>query len=284
MEEPKDRKVIASILSKDNRVKDFYCKLRNKFGKILDAEISIEYIEIKDEKHFLTIVRDVTEKKRAEEERQKLEKQFFHAQKMESIGRLAGGIAHDFNNVLTSILGYAELLQAQYTDKDSKLSVDVILKGVERASSLTKQLLGFARGGKYYPEPTELNSLIKNVLKMLDKIFEKSIIIKFNLKETPFILADQHQIDQVLTNLFINAKDAMPNGGKLYIETDQFSINSEEAKYYDNIKPGNYVKLAIEDTGIGIPKGIINRILNHFFQLKAKKKVSVWDWHLLMEL
>ncbi len=269
-----DRIKTISILKMDGRVGEFYCKMRKKSGEILDAEISMEYIEIKEKKHLLTITRDVTERKKAEKERQKLERGLFHAQKMELIGSLAGGIAHDFNNALTGISGYAELLELYLDEENSKTQncVNSIKEGVDRASALTKQLLGFARGGKYNPEPVDLNNLVKYTLKMSEKIFDKNIKIKFNLNNTPHVLADKHQIDQVLTNLFINAKDAMPHGGKLYIETDQLCINSEEAKYYDNIAPGNYVKLAVEDTGTGIAKDILSRIFEPFFTTKSEGK------------
>jgi len=210
--------------------------------------------------------------KKAEEERKNLEEQLFQAQKMESIGRLAGGIAHDFNNILTSIMGYAELLKYKLTNSSAreKQAADIIIKGSERASDLTRQLLAFARGGKYNPVPLIVNDLIKQTIIVSEKIFEKNIEVKYDLEEKlKPIEADRNQMDQVLTNIIINAKDAMPNGGELIFNTANVYLDEEYTRKFQELKPGDYVKISIRDTGMGMPRSIKDRIFEPFFTTKG---------------
>ncbi|MFC1514089.1 response regulator [candidate division KSB1 bacterium] len=202
-----------------------------------------------------------------------LEEQLFHAQKMESIGRLAGGIAHDFNNILTGIMGYSEFLKMQYPDVSTSegQAAEVIFNNAERAAHLTKQLLGFARGGKYNPKPVNINELIIETINVSEKIFEKNIKVEYGFDDNiRTIEADKHQIEQVLTNLIINAKDAMPNGGILHFVTENVFINEEYSKIYPEIIPNNYIKLSITDTGIGIAKELIDNIFEPFFTTKGE--------------
>lgn len=210
--------------------------------------------------------------KKAEEERRKLEEQLFQAQKMESIGRLAGGVAHDFNNILTSIMGYAELLKLKLSDTSirERQAADIIIKSAERASDLTRQLLAFARGGKYHPVPLIINDIIKQTINVSEKIFEKNIKVKYDLgKKLKPIEADKNQLDQVLTNIIINAKDAMPNGGELIFKTANVYLDEEYTSKFQELKPGNYVKISIIDTGIGMPRSIKDRIFEPFFTTKG---------------
>jgi signal transduction histidine kinase len=210
--------------------------------------------------------------KKAEEERRKLEEQLFQAQKMESIGRLAGGIAHDFNNILTSIMGYAELLKFRLTNTSTreKQAADIIIKSSERASDLTRQLLAFARGGKYNPVPLMANDIIKQTIIVSEKIFEKNIEVKYDLEEKlKPIEADRNQLDQVLTNIIINAKDAMPNGGELIFKTANVYLDEEYTGKFQELKPGDYVEISIKDTGMGMPRSIKDRIFEPFFTTKG---------------
>jgi signal transduction histidine kinase/CheY-like chemotaxis protein len=219
-------------------------------------------------------IEDISPRKTAESERRKLEEQLIHAQRMESIGRLAGGIAHDFNNILTSIMGYAELLNEKL-DKgkpQEKKALSVIIDGVERAANLTKQLLGFARKGKYQPVPLEVNDSIKHVLKVSDKIFEKNIIVKLNLMNVPNIIADKSQIDQILTNLFINAKDAMPEGGELSVNTKEVYLNENSLEDFPDLIPGSHVVVTVSDNGIGMSKDTIKHIFEPFYTTKMEGK------------
>lgn len=210
--------------------------------------------------------------KKAEEERRKLEEQLFQAQKMESIGRLAGGVAHDFNNILTSIMGYAELLKLKFSNTSGreKKAADIIIQSSERASDLTQQLLAFARGGKYNPVAMIVNDLIKQTINVSEKIFEKNIEVKYDLEEKlKPIEADRNQLDQVLTNIIINAKDAMPNGGELIFKTANVFLDEKYTTKFQELKPGNYVEISITDTGIGMPRSVKDRIFEPFFTTKG---------------
>jgi PAS domain S-box-containing protein len=210
--------------------------------------------------------------KKAEEERRKLEEQLFQAQKMESIGRLAGGIAHDFNNILTGIMGYAELLKLDFDDTSTVEghAAEVIIKSTERAADLTQQLLGFARGGKYNPVPLMVNDIVKETINVSGKIFEKNIDVTFDLDTNiKPVEADKNQLDQVLTNIIINAKDAMPNGGELIFKTGNIYLDEEYTGKFLELKPGDYVKISITDTGMGMPRSIKDRIFEPFFTTKG---------------
>jgi len=210
--------------------------------------------------------------KKAELERRKLEEQLFQAQKMESIGRLAGGIAHDFNNILTSIMGYAELLKLKLTNTSprEKKAAEIIISSAERASNLTRQLLAFARGEKHHPVPLIVNEIIKQSIIVSEKIFEKNIKVKYDWEQKiKPIEADKNQLDQVLTNIIINAKDAMPNGGELIFKTANVYLDDEFTGKFQELKPGDYVKISIKDTGIGMPRSIKDRIFEPFFTTKG---------------
>jgi len=221
------------------------------------------------------IIADITEQKQSEDKKKKLENQLFQTQKLESIGRLAGGIAHDFNNILTGIMGYAELLSMQFNNGETqeKRAAEVILKGVERAASLTKQLLDFARKGKFNPIPMNINEVIKDVIRVSDKIFEKKIVIKYDLEEDiPAVEADKNQLDQVITNLIINAKDAMPDGGEILFKTEKVFLDEEDVKSFPEIEKGDYVKFSVSDTGCGMPKEVQQHIFEPFFTTKSESK------------
>ncbi len=218
---------------------------------------------------------DITEEEKAKKERKNLENQLIQSQKMESIGKLAGGIAHDFNNILVGVMGYAEMLKMQYPDDSTEegRAADIIFSGAERASDLTRQLLGFARGGKYNPVPLKLNKVIKDTVRVSEKIFEKKITVKYDFdKKINTIEADENQLDQVLTNLIINAKDAMPKGGDLIFKTENIYLDEEYVKIHHYFKRGYYVKLSVSDTGIGMTQDIKESIFEPFFTTKGKGK------------
>ncbi len=218
---------------------------------------------------------DITDLKKAEEEKRSLQEQLFLAQKMESIGRLAGGIAHDFNNILTGIMGYAELLKMKFPDTNTMegKAAEVIFRGTGRAADLTKQLLGFARGGKYNPVPLNINDVIREVVEISEKIFEKKIEVKYEFEENVGIIeADQSQIEQVLMNLIINARDAMPLGGKITFKTENTYIDKKYSSRFPEFKAGNYVKISIIDTGTGIPREVKEHIFEPFFTTKGVGK------------
>jgi PAS domain S-box-containing protein len=224
---------------------------------------------------YLHYAFDITEQKKIQEENRNLEEQLFQAQKMESIGRLAGGIAHDFNNILVGIMGFSEILKLKFPDKSTLEgeAVDIILKGAERAAELTKQLLGFARKGKHNPVPLNINRVIKDVANVSEKIFKKNISINYELEEkVNSIIGDIHQIEQVLTNLIINARDAMPEGGDLFFKTENVSVGKKLKNRHPEFIPGQYVKITIRDSGAGIPAEMLPNIFEPFFTTKSEDK------------
>ncbi|MBI4595068.1 MAG: PAS domain S-box protein, partial [Candidatus Tectomicrobia bacterium] len=203
-------------------------------------------------------------------ERRNLEKQLHQAQKMEAIGQLAGGIAHDFNNILSGITGYTTIMKMKMND-DHPFSqgLTVIEKSAWRAAELTKQLLGFARGGKYEIKQVNLNQVINNVLKIVGETFDKSIVIKTRLHEDICAVeGDPGQLEHVLLNLCLNARDAMPTGGTILIETKNIAITEAYINTHWEVKAGDYVLLTISDTGMGIPAEILGKIFEPFFTTK----------------
>ncbi len=266
----KAQQMMAIVTEKGSHFDEWTHKRVN--GEEFHATVLLTKMELHGEEVFQATVRDITDRKNAEEERKKLEEQLFQSQKMESIGRLAGGIAHDFNNILVSIMGYAELLKIKFGDTSTSEghAADIILKSAERASDLTGQLLGFARGGKYNPAPLIVNDIIEEAIHVSEKIFEKNIKVKFDFeKKINTIEADKNQLDQVLTNIIINAKDAMPNGGELIFKTENVYLDEEYTGKFQELRPGNYVKILVTDTGMGMPKSIKDRIFEPFFTTKG---------------
>ncbi len=224
---------------------------------------------------YLHYAYDITEQKKIEKEKMDLGEQLLQAQKMESIGRLAGGIAHDFNNILVGIMGFSEILQLKFPDKTTTEgeAVDIILKGAERAAGLTKQLLGFARKGKYNPIPLNINRVIMDAANLSEKIFKNNITIKYELEEKiNSVSGDIHQFEQVLTNLIINARDAMPEGGELLFKTENISVGKKFKNKHPEFIPGQYVRTTIKDTGVGMPEDMLPNIFEPFFTTKSEDK------------
>jgi len=211
---------------------------------------------------------DITERIESEKEKKTLGKQLQNAQKMESIGTLAGGIAHDFNNLLMAIQSRTSMI---LINKDSSHPDLEHLKGIENhvesAAGLTKQLLGFARGGKYEVKATDLNELIKKENRMFGRT-KKEITIREKFEENLWpVEVDRGQIQQVLLNLYVNASQAMPGGGNLYLETENVTLDDNYVKPF-SVEPGRYVKISIIDTGIGMDKATQERIFDPFFTTK----------------
>ncbi len=218
-------------------------------------------------KGVIEYVRDISERKF-------LEERFIQAQKMESIGLLAGGIAHDFNNILGGILGYASWLKTNINpDHPFFRPVDTIEKSASRAAELTAQLLAFARGGKYDIRPSSLNSVISESLKILAGTLDKSIAIETHLNDSlPTVEIDIGQIQQVLMNLCVNARDAMPGGGCLTIQSSVTRLSESDARNQPEAKSGWFAVLSVSDTGVGMSESIKRRIFEPFFTTKEKGK------------
>jgi len=219
---------------------------------------------------FRNLARDVTELKRAEEEKIKLERQLVQAQKMESIGRLAGGVAHDFNNMLTVILGYVELIKSRLPqDNDFLRDMLEIEKAAIRSRDLTSQLLSFSRKQIIAPKHMDLNGLIAGAQKTLARLIGEDVDLRFypgtDLWKIKF---DPSQMEQILVNLAANARDAMPDGGKLTIETGNIHLNEDYCKIHIGSRPGYYVMLGISDDGSGMEKETLQHIFEPFFTTK----------------
>jgi len=213
--------------------------------------------------YFVGVQNDITDRK-------ELESQLRQSQKMEAIGRLAGGVAHDFNNLLTIITGYSELLLARPDMAgDVRESIASISQAGERAAGLTRQLLGFSRQSLLQPKVLDLNGVITETGKMLRRLIGEDILFTTVLdpKLNP-VKVDPGQLDQVLMNLAVNARDAMPTGGKLKIETANVLISEEFAATHVDLKAGRYVLLAMTDTGCGMPPDVLSRIFEPFYTTK----------------
>jgi two-component system cell cycle sensor histidine kinase/response regulator CckA len=209
-----------------------------------------------------TITRDISDRKR-------LEDQLRQSQKMEAIGRLAGGIAHDFNNLLSVIVGYTYVLQSSLPDDETlRTSAEQVMNAADKASSLTRQLLAFSRRQVLQAEVIDLNDILTGMEKMLPRVIGEDVEVR--AVRTPCIKrvkADPGQIEQVIMNLVVNARDAMPHGGKLTIETADVIFNAHDAAMH-NVRPGNYILLAVSDTGIGMDAETRAHIFEPFFTTK----------------
>lgn len=207
-------------------------------------------------------------------ERMELEEQLRQAQKLDSIGTLAGGVAHDFNNILGAVMGYASLLKMKIgKDHPHFAYVDIIEKSASRASELTGQLLAFARGGKPIVCPVNINKIASETLQIIRSTFDKLIEIKTHFREPlPTVEADSGQLQQVVMNLCVNARDAMPQGGKLTVETNVVQLQDDNLRPHLDAKPGSYVTLSVSDTGIGMDKKTLQRIFEPFFTTKQNGK------------
>jgi signal transduction histidine kinase/CheY-like chemotaxis protein len=215
--------------------------------------------------------REMADRQAAESARSQLEEQLRHAQKMEAIGRLSGGIAHDFNNLLTAIRGYSELLLKELQNSPLlRADVEEIFNAADRAATLTGQLLAFSRRQILSPEIVVLNQRVTDMSRMLDRLIGEHIGIDLRLASDLWsVRADAAQLEQVLVNLALNARDAMPEGGRLAIETANREITAQEAQVLD-IARGAFVELRVRDTGVGIPLEVQGRIFEPFFTTKPK--------------
>ena len=220
------------------------------------------------------IIVDLSEHKAAEKALKESEERLRQSQKMEAIGRLAGGIAHDFNNLLTTILGYSEMLLSEgTTTKEALESVREISKSAQRAASLTQQLLAYSRKQVLRPEELDINELVKNITKMLQRLIHENVRLNTVLDpKIGCVKADPAQLEQVIINLAINARDSMPGGGNLTIETQNLVLDESFCKLRPEVVPGEYVMLAVTDTGCGIDKKIQKQIFEPFFTTKEPGK------------
>ena len=248
------------------RVTAYELELQAKDGRRIAVEVNTKLV-FEDGKPVAVqgIARDITE-------RRQLEAQLRQAQKMEAIGQLAAGVAHDFNNLLTAINGYSSLaLQKVSEEGPIKGYLEEIRKAGERAANLTRQLLAFGRKQMLQPVALNLNDVVSDLNKMLRRLIGEDI--KLTAKFDPGLMqikADPGQIEQVLVNLVVNARDAMPQGGNLTIETANFEVDREYAAKHVGVQPGSYVMMAVSDTGTGMDDETKARIFEPFFTTKEK--------------
>ena len=247
---------------------------RRKNGDVVGLLASLELIELDSEPCILGTLVDVTERRQAEEERKNLEAQLRQAQKMESIGRLAGGVAHDFNNLLMGIMGYTELCRESVAaDHPITPYLDEITAGAQRSAGITRQLLAFARRQTISPVVIDLNDHVARTLELLRPLIGEDIELIWRPgAQDARVKMDPSQIDQILANVVVNARDAIAGVGTLTIETAQAVFDAEYCAEHSGTIPGSYIALAIGDSGCGMDGATMERIFEPFFTTKAPGK------------
>jgi PAS domain S-box-containing protein len=236
-------------------------------GSLFWVEVNMRHAVIGGERRVIVAVRDITEKK-------KLEDQLRQSQKMEAIGQLAGGIAHDFNNILTAIIGYASIAKMKMKDEDQlKHNIEQVLISAARAAALTQRLLAFSRKQVINPVPADLNEIIRKIANLLTNIIGEDIELHIvPADKNLIVIVDASQMEQVLMNLATNARDAMPHGGLLRIETGTIEIDDKYIEAHGYGKLGIYAMLSVTDSGIGMDEKISKRIFEPFFTTKEVGK------------
>jgi two-component system cell cycle sensor histidine kinase/response regulator CckA len=233
-------------------------------GTEFPVELSIQRIGHGEPPMFTGFIRDITQHK-------ELEAQLRHSQKMEAIGQLAGGVAHDFNNILTVIQGHASLLngEAICEDQTARASVEQIAEAAERAASLTRQLLAFSRKNVMQPVDLDVNEVVAAMIRMLHRILGEDIALRVELSPTPlYVHGDRSMMEQIILNLAVNARDAMPGGGSLIVRTSEESIGGARLRENTESSPGHFARLSVIDTGEGIEPAHLTRVFEPFFTTK----------------
>ncbi len=249
----------------DAAPKQYFSQIVTKSGQTKDTLIRVDLMQ--ETMQSVASLIDISDRK-------KLEEQFLQAQKMDALGTLAGGIAHDFNNILMGIQGYASLAMLKTDSADDRYEkLSGIEKLVQSGAELTRQLLGFARGGKYELLPTNLNRLVTKVTQLFGRT-KKEISIQWQLQDNLWsVEVDRGQIEQVLLNLLVNAGQAMPTGGDLSLESANIVLGESHSTIY-SIPPGDYVRLSVQDTGVGMDEATKQRAFDPFFTTKEKGRGS----------
>jgi PAS domain S-box-containing protein len=265
--EPDMRDNVVSHLKEHGFIYNVETGLRTKTGDILTVLSSAEMIDIEGETCILAVILDITDRK-------KLETQLLHAQKMDAIGQLAGGVAHDFNNIITAIISYSYLMKNKLGENDpSKDNVDKIIALSDRAAQITRGLLAFSRKQFYEFVPVRINDIIREIQNLLLNFISEDIELKTELTSLePTIIADKTQIEQIVVNLVTNARDAMPEGGAITLETGLAEMSDDFIKVNGFGRVGKYVLLSIKDTGTGMDEETKLKIYEPFFTTKEVGK------------
>jgi PAS domain S-box-containing protein len=237
---------------------------QRKDGSPIKVSIVSDNIEFEGRPARVVLATDITEK-------DQLEKQLRQSQKVEAIGSLAGGIAHDFNNILTGIRGYSAFLLDRLEDGELRREVSEIIRAAESAAQLTNQLLAFSRQQVLHPKITKLNEMVRDGMALLERVIGENIELVARLSpDVGTVFVDRGQLTQVVLNLAINARDAMPDGGTLIVNSTNVALDEEYADAHHGVTPGSYVLLQISDTGVGMDETIRNRIFDPFFTTKKQ--------------
>ncbi len=254
-------------LMRGQSVRQRECQLISKTGEERAALLWIERFELAAGPHLLAVVQDVSEQV-------KLEAQLRQSQKMEAIGHLAAGVAHDLNNILTVVEGHTSLqLAKSQLDKDVAWSLEQVQGAGQRAAALTRQLLAFGRKQIMLKKAVSLGTVIGDIASMLRRLIPEDIAITFeHLPEVPLVFADVCNLEQVIVNLVVNARDAMPRGGTLHVRTDDTQVTENHAATFPNARPGHFVRLTVSDSGEGMSRETLARIFEPFFTTKAVGK------------
>jgi len=249
----------------DAQVQPLEWRHRLKNGNFIDVEAMMHEIRHLRRRAMLAVLIDVPRRKQ-------LEAQLLQAQKMEAVGMLAGGIAHDFNNLLTIITGYSQLLLTALSEGDrNRSAVEQIMKAGERAAALTRQLLSFSRRQTMLPKVLDLNTLVGSLAVMLRRLIGEDIDLRLDLaKDAGQVNVDPGKIEQVIMNLAVNSRDAMPQGGMLTIQTSNVDLDEHYSATHTRVKPGSYVMMAVNDTGTGMDAETRARLFEPFFTTKGQ--------------
>ena len=274
-ENPAERQKLIDGISEKGKVDNLEAKFCLKDGRTITALMSAVLIRLNDRPHILTITRDISELKSAQQEREQLKTQLIQAQKMEAIGTLAGGIAHDFNNILGAIIGYAEMaLYDTRLDSMEHYNIDQVLKAGHRAKDLVKQILAFSRKSEQNKQIISLTPIVKEALNLLRASLPTTIEIKQHIESNlDAIFADPTQIHQVMMNLCTNASHAMADtAGILSVSLQNVDLTAKSAALYPDLSAGLYVRLSISDNGHGLDAATLERIFDPYFTTKAQDK------------
>jgi len=268
--DPKDRDRIVQKLLDHGHFKDEPVKYIDKSGQSIFALWSAESVSLGGRQVMLSLLYDETERKKYEKEQAKLQKQLLQAQKLETVGRLAGGVAHDYNNMLTIITGYSELAMAK-VPIDDPIHSDLweILKAAKRSTEITQQLLAFARKQSIAPKVLDLNEAIENMLKMLRRLIGEDIDLQWHPESKLWlVLLDLTQVNQILANLCVNARDAVSGSGKISIATGNVTFAETNDTVQGDFPAGDYVFLSVSDDGCGMNEEELGNLFEPFFTTK----------------